>query len=258
MTNLNINDADLAETVDTLKTRVIDQATKEYNSKRNSRYYNVSGIPVIIFDNYVTISKRDIVKNIPLSSFIDILQTLNVTDVGDNKRVILPENVISISYAKNRMVLECYHPGAKRTITFEHTYGGKPIPYVIPFPNTILKYTLEQDATDTYWKVIEVIYMITPLKKNELPNSIKPNNSNIFLMPFSNFYSHGTMCYGSNSMPTRINQEDLTTLNYYYTVIFSSPFNSDLGIKGVVGYTRPRSFYSFLSTQETFPYNLLK
>ena len=173
----------------------------------------------------------------------------------------LPYGCFMFNKQGDHMYLNCYHEERLAEIKYDHREGAitKKEKYTIPMPNIITYFALKR-AEKSLWQVAEAKYFVTPKTVTQLPDKSVINSVNskegIFRMPLSNVYGDHKLCYGGNTMPARMT-DNLRGLDYYYQILTLSPFNSDLGINGVKGWTSPRSWYQHLATLQKFPYDLL-
>jgi len=215
--------------------------------------------PFVLYPNYVELKLGKLSKNISLLDFKGILDTLLQ---AETKLVMnaLPYNCFVFAKSNTEMRLSCYHPEKMMEIT--HAYDGYSTvtdKYTIPFPNTIITFKLGLDSG--LWKIQDVKYFCTNKKVTQLPEDTiitEPNYAEgIWTMPFPNYYGDGRMCYGRNTMPTTFTN-NLRGLDYYYQVIFGSPFNNDLGIGSTEQRIDPKNWFKKLSKLTEFPYDELK
>lgn len=250
-------------------TKEIQKTTTKVHKDLNSE----SCIKAILFSDRVSLeSNRGITKEISISDYVTTLLTLVDLDAR-NETFQLPFGTFRFgSMSDGGKSLDCYFPETRKTITHTDTYGkdSTVTSHEIPFPNTILSFTLREnnDTSNGKFKVTSVKYFITKDSPTKLQDNISFSErisslsaKGLYLMPFTNFYNDGRMCYGNNTMPILFNY-NLRGLEYYYQVIFSSPFNNDMGIKAnaVKGLSRdsPKKFYESLATFEKFPYECLR
>ena len=222
---------------------------------------------IIINQEGVEVTHKNSTKMVSLTELINLLSSQENRFEDTTSPVLsLPSSTFAFSGNNNNIQLNCYYPGERKDISFKGTKSTKI--YNIPFPNMILYFHLKKikDLGKEEWKVYSTKYLITPHSVPQLPKDIIINtrdvDKGIFYVPFTNFYVDGGMCYGGNTMPVR-HSNNLRGLDYYYKVIFDSPFNSDLGIKNFLypeGIDRHSvsGFYKWLSEQETFPYERLR
>jgi hypothetical protein len=165
--------------------------------------------------------------------------------------ILLPSNCYLISRAGDNMKLSCYYPAAIREIEFIRRVDGKPKKHTIPFPNMILNFLLTKSADK--WIVKSVYYYCTDKKLSQLPlRAVTTQDEGVWNSPMPNTFGDAHMCYGRNSMPSGF-VDNFRGLDWYFSFLFSTPFNSDLNISCVKG-THPADWINELSGMTEFPY----
>ncbi len=216
---------------------------------------------VKLYPSYAEVKIGKVTKHIALE---DLQATLNsLLGVTSNQEVVaLPFNCFLYSQSKTRIELSCYYPEKMMEISHISRENGRSVKYNLPFPNTIISHSLNK--RDSNWVVERSKFFCTNKSVSDLSDSqvlFTPNFGNgIWSMPFPNFYNDGNMCYGSNTMPSSFSKNNLRGLDYYYQVIFRSPFNDDLGLSSVGSHSSPQLWFKFLSELKTekFPYKNLR
>lgn len=183
---------------------------------------------------------------------------------------VLPTGCVSINISPTRCDLIIYRPENIRTVRFTTDKQRTPLPYKIPFPNTVIFINL----VSTDGKVYEaspgrVVYRCTPLSSAEFvsknivnTSTIRDNTdsaSGVYYMPFPNMHEQGTMCFGANAGPSSVNITDLRRLDMFYSILADSPFNTDLGLRGVNrdNFTTLENYFEKLTEFQSFPYDWL-
>jgi hypothetical protein len=204
-----------------------------------------------LYENKVVVKDlKGLDKNISLLDFKVMLDSS--LNIQSNQLVSfdLPVNCYHFGCSSTELIVLCYYP---ERVT-EILYYDKRIK--IPFPNLIIHHKLRIKSPS--WNVYDTNYFITNKTVPEIPSefiSFADPKKGIFSVPFSNFYGgDGKMCYGRNSMPFSFNQ-NLRALDWYYQVIFNSPFNDDLGIHGTRTRVSVSSWYNKLEGLNKFPYD---
>lgn len=195
-------------------------------------------------------------KQISYGSFKEIInKSLNQVDV--ETAVITgfspPSSVFFISQSANAMSLNCYYPGGNKPLI----YGSRKMEFAAP--NIIIGFTLKKDSSD--WVIASANYFCTDLPVGKLPrtfiNSVD-HKKGIYLLPMTNTYGGGNMCYGGNSMPARFKDNNLRGLDWYYKYLWESPFNNDLGLQSINNKVDPGKWYEMLDKcakrNDVFPY----
>lgn len=185
-------------------------------------------------------------------------RSLNTTETAiDIRGTLLPSNVFFLSQNQNNMYLNCYYPGGNRKMLY---MDGS---MEIVAPNIVISHILKVDRED--WIVQSSKFMCTDLPISKLPKKFIESHSaqdGLYLLPMSNTYQEGNMCYGGNHMPARFKDGNLRGLDWYYRFLWETPFNNDLGIRAIGDSLSVRDWYHTLSKEakagKPFPYKLLR
>lgn len=226
--------------------------SKVINTLEMEHYSTKKAFTMEVMEDCIKIEVApSIYKTISLIEFRDLfLKEIRQEAKEEASDIILPPNTISFSRAKSTLRLECFYP---ETIAKVRHFTKN---YEIPFPNTLVMYELKTEGKGNCWTVTSVNYKVYTGDVNQLTSS-KSAEGKLKQMPFPNFYTYGSMCYGGNSMPNRFVNGNLKGLKYYYDVIFLSPFNNDLGVTGTKTHYGPEAWFKHLATLKTFPYTEL-
>jgi len=170
----------------------------------------------------------------------------------------LPNNLFYFSTSETEIRISFYYPEGVRDIA----YFADRRPRV--HPNIVISHILTRANSSKNWKITQTRFLCTNLSRGALPLKFyeRPGGS-VALLPFTNVYESGNLCYGNNIVTREFKGSDLKGLHSHYEVLFSAPFNNDLGINAL----RPRSSYSVADWFEhlaelaqegrSFPYNKL-
>jgi hypothetical protein len=215
-----------------------------------------------LFKDYAEIDMgNNVKKQISHETLRDILnKTLNTAQPQSEtiKGMLMPSNVFFMSQTANRLHFNTYYLGGKRSLL----YGDRKME--IMTPNIIISFTLRKDGSDWIIDSEATKYFCTDLPLNKLPkdfiNQIS-HKDGIYLLPMSNTYDEGKMCYGNNSMPARFKDNNFRGLDWYFRYLWETPFNNDLGIRAV-GSVSVSTWYDLLARMarenKTFPYRDLR
>lgn len=100
-----------------------------------------------------------------------------------------------------------------------------------------------------------VLWMATPLSKSEACSASNIQvGSDFFPLPYNNQYDNGSMCTGGNSLQSVYYTDFSVAESLYYTTLLASPFNNDLGLKGVNTSCSSQEWYTYLQYCEVYPY----
>ena len=242
----------------------VEDRAKALVNSRELHSYDKAFLPIKVFTEYASIEEKGIEKNISLLDLYHILsRSIKGSEEDILKTLLLPQGTFAIAHNQKSLKISCYYPEVKKEVTHKSYSHDNEATFLIPFPNTIITHTLAREViNDMEWSVTNSKYYVTPKRVPQLPLEVITGRipDNVFSMPFNNFYGDDKMCFGGNRMPQKFGA-NLRGLDYYYQVIFLSPFNDDLGIKGVTDYRtysgNNRKFYQMLSKLDSFPYDKL-
>lgn len=218
---------------------------------------------VLLFGEYVQVTVgEDMKKNISYPSFLSILsKALRETATSTMTAFRLPKHCFYIATSAMELNVSCYYPEA----ICDLIYGGNT--FKVATPNIIISHTLRKGTQGSLevWKInqAESVYLCTnkPLSYfgKTFENS-RDYSRGIWVLPFSNVYSCGKMCFGNNSMPAVVSVNDLSVLDWYYDFLWKSPFNNDLGVyEATLSVERwYNKLASVAKNGGSFPYELLK
>jgi hypothetical protein len=195
-------------------------------------------------------------------SINDFLKTVSkeVVQPNSEEAFSLPPNCIRFSRTTQGIKLSTYFPAKKQDLKYKKSYDPETI-YKVAAPNIILSFTLDIKPDNSYY-LKDIRYFCTDLgaESVELLEQVpteKDHLKHIWILPFSNIYNDGHMCYGGNTTP-RVFSKNLKGLHYYYTMLFDTPFNDDLSINDTTFRGNVSSWYKILEDAETFPYYMLR
>jgi hypothetical protein len=200
-------------------------------------------------------------KLITYEAFVGILK--NITNIIDEKMTdefLMPSNVFYFAKSHDAIQISCYYTSRVCDLMY---YDSK---FKIMTPNIIVSHVLHRQGEDKKWQVETSNYFCTDVPVGNLPKTFinrLDHNNRIWLLPMSNTYDGGNMCYGSNVMPRNFVDNNLRALDWYYNYLWNSPFNDDLGIRAVSGdYGSVNTWYKDLKVLaekgEPFPYHRLR
>ena len=220
------------------------------------------GQHVILLEDCVAIMMGDntsqIEKRISFEDFYSIIgAVINRRNEEKIDGFQLPSNCFYFAKSATEIHLSCYY--AERIADMRH-FETK---HTVKTPNFIISHTLQKQSTGA-WRVTMSYFFCTDAKVSALPKGhIRrvDTRNRVFLSPFPNTYAEGNMCYGGNSMPSNFVDNNLTGLNWYYQFLFESPFNNDLGLRGVSDSSSVEGWFKDLAEvakdNKPFPYNRL-
>lgn len=228
----------------------------------------VNGITVDLLDDCVQVHQGGgVTKFIAYEVFIDLLNKIANKDINKDRRVEyhLPNGTYFFDVSSGSMKISCYYPECIRKVTYRsrglspRTFEGK-----IVVPNLVITHSLTKKDSYT-WSVTDSRYYVTYKFLIELDRRF-PSKSDLDMekMCFTNVYDDARLCYGENVRVAEVKLPDLKPLNWYYEILFISPFNDDLGLPTLVNSKfreHPDTWYKHLGdlalANKPFPYNEL-
>lgn len=237
---------------------IVDAAEKSGGTSRQQ------ALVFTMFHDYVEVQMGDkVVKRVSHEDFKQIVNKVDTRQVQEDiKGVLPPSNTIFMSQSGGRTYINCYYPGGKRAFKYQSSSGVRDMEILVP--NIIISHSLETERATGDLIVTGTYYYCTDLPISRLPKKFInefSNDSRIWLLPMSNTYQEGKMCYGQNNMPVRYKDGNLRGLDYFYSFLWDTPFNNDLGIHAVGG-VGVSEWYDLLRrcAQEgkPFPYSFLR
>lgn len=202
-------------------------------------------------------------------SYEDFSKSLRETidsaqSVAEGAAFNLPSNTFFFSHSSSEVNLNMYYAARTNKLKFINPDTGRTKEMDIVMPNLILAIQLKAAPAKGSWKIHGSRYFCTDLPVSKLPktfiNSVR-HADRVYLMPMSNTYGEGNMCFGGNSMPVNMAENNLRTLDWYYQYLWESPFNSDLGIRAVSSGLSVKAWYESLAAASAegkpFPYDKL-
>lgn len=231
----------------------------------SEKLIDVVGHHVILLEDCVAFmvgdEKSQVQKRVTYEDFNAIMAAVvNHRNEQTMEGFQLPSNCFFFAKSSNEIQLSCYY--GERIAEVKHNTRK----HVIKVPNIIISHRLTKHNSKT-WKMESqrTRYFSTNAKVGNLPKTFiaEVNNAkNIYLMPFPNTYTEGALCYGGNSMPTQFTENNLRGLDWYYQVLFESPFNNDLGIRALADEPSIEGWFKKLELvakdNGPFPYEALR
>lgn len=237
--------------------KALDAAFESYSSRART----IATLDFTLWPTHVTTKIGDIDKSISLVDFRSMLDlSMGENNTKEVPQISLPFGVYTFGRTDSEIQMSCYYQSARRTIKHQGNYDNsrRVKDWDIIFPNFIISHKLVK--RDNFWVVTETRYFVTNKSVGALPEDkivwSRDEANGIFLPPFTNVYDQGNLCYGGNSMPNKFTS-NLRGLDYYFQILTLSPFNNDMGVRGLANHRNPEEWYKHLSEQTEFPYNEL-
>lgn len=232
-------------------------------ASKEEDFIQISGITVDLLEESVRITLGNgFYKFISYPDFINSLSTSISSDsvTGSLQDYILAPNTFFLSVSQDRVEMSMYYPECHRNLI----YGNHTRPSVIP--NIVISHGLKRQSGDE-WRVVDTKYWTTNKQLSEINRKcyLRDKPAYFSIMPFTNVYTDGNLCYGSNVRIINVKLPDFRPLHWYYEMLFTSPFNNDLGISALKNSSPYRGNYpgwydhlAKLATEKTpFPYDQL-
>lgn len=206
-----------------------------------------------LYSDYVELTLSNGVKKIiTLADFKHALdKSLNIQTQLTNS--YLPPNCYMLGRGLDSIVISCYYTGETREVEFNLERHSRPKKFKIPFPNIVITHRLNK--ANNKWNVTKTSFFATDRNIGQLPTTpidVIDRRNGIWSLPLPNMYGDGRMCYGQNSMPSGFVDDNFKALDWYFKVLFSTPFNGDLHIPEVR--STPENWMEELSKCKVFPY----
>jgi len=166
---------------------------------------------------------------ISTQSFIEaMLKMEDAKEVGGNP-MFLPFGTIFFETSHTTAKIMIYYPEGVRRIT----YGDKSRQSLLP--NIVVSISFRRDGKALRADASSVRYFATNQPPEKITQFISGPVSGKFVpVPFTNIYGEAYMCWGQNAFISEHVMPNLRTLEYYFTVLTSSPFNNDLGVTSLI------------------------
>lgn len=192
--------------------------------------YDVKAVQVNLLEDVVQVLyDNGVYKFITYEDFLEVIRsTVRPDSVPKGDPYHLPSNCFFLELNPTSIRIAMYYPETQKNIT----YGNLTRLSVVP--NIITSFVLTKVTGTQTYKVTSAKYLCTSRPLIEIPREFPTKNTRTHkefgILPFTNFYDNGDMCYGSNSRVAEIKLPELRPLHSYYDLLFNTPFNNDLGI----------------------------
>ena len=214
-------------------------------------------LQVEIFEYCAKININGVPKYIALDKLIEVLeQNSGGGNMDSLPGALLPSKTFFFARLAGKIRLSCYYPGEVRPVN----YNGIVRDSVVP--NIIISHELQ--TYNDAWTVQSSKYFCTPKPVSAMPDKFinaRDPSLGVFVLPFTNTYNDGRMCYGGNTMPSGFRGNNLRGLDWYFQYLFETPFNGDLGVSALRVRANPDDWYARLASlaanDQPFPYNEL-
>jgi hypothetical protein len=227
----------------------------------------VNGIVVDLLDDCVRIHLgKGISKLVSYEEFVQSLSgALDKTKLSSQMiGYSLPPGTFFFSVGASTIEISCYYPECVRELMYSPRGGVPTLTRKSVIPNVIISHRLTKSKGNS-WAVADTRFLSTDKKLSELNRkSYLKVEPGFFLIPFSNIYEDARMCYGANVRTGKVDLPELRPLHWYYEILFTSPFNDDLGVRAL----KPADgrtvswWYTHLAEMaeknKPFPYELLR
>lgn len=216
-------------------------------------------------DSVEIVLENGLRKMVSYENFMDMLAEATRT-LSESREMIgfnLPSNVFFFAASSREIQISCYYQSAVKPLIY---HGDQIENLNIITPNIIISHKLGSmpNKGDKAWDVKDSRYYCTNKRVGDLPKTFigsTDRSRGIYLLPMSNTYEDGRMCYGNNQMPRHMADNNLRSLDWYYQYLWETPFNNDLGIKATNSSGVKRWYHELKAAAEAaepkFPYESL-
>lgn len=192
----------------------------------------VDGMSVDLLEDCVRVHLgKGFTKLISYEEFVGSLSGLLNKDkpAGSSVKYFLPPGAFYVSIGDVSIEISCYFPECYRNIVYKNGSENS-LTRLSVIPNIIIGHSLKKNKGNV-WTVGEPRYYSTAKSLGELERKayLSPS-ADLYLMPFTNTYADGRLCYGANSRTQSVTLPELRPLHWYYEILFTAPFNNDLGV----------------------------
>jgi hypothetical protein len=218
---------------------------------------------VVLLGDCVRFEVNGVAKYITYDVFLEIVRQAagraSTEGPGAVVGTSLPRNCIWFGRNADSMEMNFFYPEHVAEITYFSTK------YTVVVPNIVIYHKLLKSGATEY-SVETVRYFCTDHTSRTIPKvkiSQVDHGNRIYLLPFTNTYDRGHMCYGYNTMPKKVTVDNVRALDGYFQFLFNSPFNDDLGVQALArASTPPKDWYGLLAKtakdNKPFPYSKLR
>lgn len=216
------------------------------------------------------------VKKITLADFMSELEsacartqtTSQSSDSNRGVRHFYPSSMFATSESPTSKVIYMYFPEIRCDILHTNSeyyikengknavrgYADTIVPNIV----VVLKLKSSPNKEHKHRWVSDgnVLWMATPLSRAEVCSKSDVRvGSDFLVLPYNNQYENGSMCTGGNSLQSVYYTDFSVAESLYYTTLLGSPFNTDLGLRGVSAtLNNNNDWYTYLQYCEVFPY----
>lgn len=165
-------------------------------------------------------------KLISYTDFLELIKSnLDIKD-GTNKQGVLywlPTGTFYLKKTEAQLHICTYHPESIQPVN----YRGTIRPSVVP---NIIVSTILSKASGEEYRLQECRYYATRDPLGAVPREFISTANGVSILPFTNVYEDGRLCYGSGLKISSYKMPDLRGVHSLYQVLFDAPFNDDLGL----------------------------
>lgn len=241
----------------------VETVTNEAAAPEQAELEVDARIIYLMEDSVKVVMENGLEKYISYETFQDLVADATRT-LAQSKPMAgfnLPSNVFYFANSHQEIRLSCYYQSTVKPLR----YYDRNMEVITP--NIIISHTLKNERSkgEKSWVVSSSRYFCTDKNVGNLDRTFidqKNYNKGIHIIPMSNTYEDGRMCYGDNSMPKYMTENNLRSLDWYYQYLWETPFNDDLGIRAGSGGMSVKHWYEHLAAEAKkdepkFPYDKL-
>lgn len=229
----------------------------------------MEGLHAVLLSSGVSINPSGVLGMEKLISYKDFLDILTASSDLATKKVKessilktrLPEGTFYLGMTEKTLEISIWYPEAVRKIGYHHLHGGTAVPCITPgliFSHKLVK----TPSAPKEWAHNQTYITCTNKPFSAMPDRFVHSTApaqGIFRLPFTNTHTDNQICWGYNSFPKRIPDNNLSLLHGVYAAWVGGIFNNDLGISSVAGRYSIQDWFAKLGTiakgpDPKFPY----
>lgn len=219
-----------------MTSETVKETPKETEVAEKVEEIEVSGLRVDLLPSFVRVYlangvTRDVSHEEFTKSLLGYYNLLQATEEV-NLDLKLPRNTYRVQKTSTGLILGQYYPESIQQVNYNETVR----PSITP--NIIITSILSLVAgTKNDYKLDNATYWATSRSYEEFSKDIvrrADHSRHIGLLPFTNVYDEGHLCYGNNSVTRDFKAGNLLAVRTYYDVLWHpSIFNNDLGVRAL-------------------------
>lgn len=182
--------------------------------------------------------------------FTSLLNSFVTSGTNEETSFSLPSSCIYLNKTGSELKAMMYYPEQRHDVKLVNQEFKS-----VVFPNVLVTCYFRKEGGPLY-VISQVRYFATNRSEGQVPKEFLSNpdpERGFIALPMPNMYSGGNMCFGRNSQIPPVDGFNLRGMDWYYQLLYRSPFNNDLSIPGVG--RQCSSWLRTLSEAPSFPYS---